>query len=148
MRISDWSSDVCSSDLIVAAWKSVSGRRLASARSAHHIDGLHILIGRDRLGTEFATHAAGLHPTEGRAKRRHIAIDADRAARDLPRHRRRMGAVGAPHRTAEPIVGIIGNADSLRFPIRSEEHTSELQSLMRISYAVFCLKKKKQTPNT
>src|SRR3546814_9148233 len=32
--------------------------------------------------------------------------------------------------------------------IRSEEHTSELQSLMRISYAVFCLKKKKQTPET
>src|SRR3546814_20724706 len=31
---------------------------------------------------------------------------------------------------------------------RSEEHTSELQSLMRISYAVFCLKKKKQTPRT
>src|SRR3546814_1045057 len=30
-------------------------------------------------------------------------------------------------------------------PVRSEEHTSELQSLMRISYAVFCLKKKKQT---
>src|SRR3546814_7285806 len=30
---------------------------------------------------------------------------------------------------------------------RSEEHTSELQSLMRISYAVFCLKKKKQTPD-
>src|SRR3546814_10404288 len=30
---------------------------------------------------------------------------------------------------------------------RSEEHTSELQSLMRISYAVFCLKKKKQQPN-
>src|SRR3546814_10631351 len=30
--------------------------------------------------------------------------------------------------------------------VRSEEHTSELQSLMRISYAVFCLKKKKQTP--
>src|SRR3546814_3156215 len=32
-------------------------------------------------------------------------------------------------------------------PIRSEEHTSELQSLMRISYAVFCLKKKKTTKN-
>src|SRR3546814_5001501 len=31
---------------------------------------------------------------------------------------------------------------------RSEEHTSELQSLMRISYAVFCLKKKKKTPQT
>src|SRR3546814_7962762 len=33
------------------------------------------------------------------------------------------------------------------FGIRSEEHTSELQSLMRISYAVFCLKKKKKQPN-
>src|SRR3546814_3576729 len=36
--------------------------------------------------------------------------------------------------------GIVGNAVA----VRSEEHTSELQSLMRISYAVFCLKKKKQ----
>src|SRR3546814_10550248 len=35
-----------------------------------------------------------------------------------------------------------------RTAFRSEEHTSELQSLMRISYAVFCLKKKKTTPNT
>src|SRR3546814_9109823 len=35
-----------------------------------------------------------------------------------------------------------------RAAIRSEEHTSELQSLMRISYAVFCLKKKKQSKNT
>src|SRR3546814_3199999 len=33
-------------------------------------------------------------------------------------------------------------------PVRSEEHTSELQSLMRISYAVFCLKKKKHTKTT
>src|SRR3546814_7515923 len=39
---------------------------------------------------------------------------------------------------------------SLRYLVRSEEHTSELQSLMRISYAVFCLKKKKNIvhPNT
>src|SRR3546814_6196619 len=36
----------------------------------------------------------------------------------------------------------------LREHRRSEEHTSELQSLMRISYAVFCLKKKKTQPNT
>src|SRR3546814_10037708 len=35
-------------------------------------------------------------------------------------------------------------AEDLRRDIRSEEHTSELQSLMRISYAVFCLKKKKK----
>src|SRR3546814_5143008 len=36
-----------------------------------------------------------------------------------------------------------GGPDSRDAPLRSEEHTSELQSLMRISYAVFCLKKKK-----
>src|SRR3546814_3135955 len=36
---------------------------------------------------------------------------------------------------------------NLRRPARSEEHTSELQSLMRISYAVFCLKKKKKKHN-
>src|SRR3546814_6514030 len=35
-----------------------------------------------------------------------------------------------------------GNYGHMRLPYRSEEHTSELQSLMRISYAVFCLKKK------
>src|SRR3546814_5702594 len=39
--------------------------------------------------------------------------------------------------------GAVGGAGRPRLPARSEEHTSELQSLMRISYAVFCLKKKK-----
>src|SRR3546814_4869125 len=40
-----------------------------------------------------------------------------------------------------------GHADCGQQTLRSEEHTSELQSLMRISYAVFCLKKKKITYN-
>src|SRR3546814_9264127 len=41
------------------------------------------------------------------------------------------------------------NASKARLPfMRSEEHTSELQSLMRISYAVFCLKKKQNLPST
>src|SRR3546814_4813010 len=40
---------------------------------------------------------------------------------------------------------VIAAADLLKEEWRSEEHTSELQSLMRISYAVFCLKKKKQS---
>src|SRR3546814_9506776 len=39
--------------------------------------------------------------------------------------------------------GLIGDLQGERVVARSEEHTSELQSLMRISYAVFCLKKKK-----
>src|SRR3546814_6657497 len=42
----------------------------------------------------------------------------------------------------------IGRAQVIASAFRSEEHTSELQSLMRISYAVFCLKKKKNTHNT
>src|SRR3546814_7569899 len=49
------------------------------------------------------------------------------------------GEMPAPHPAIEPGINL------LRPQARSEEHTSELQSLMRISYAVFCLKKKKQT---
>src|SRR3546814_6010197 len=50
-------------------------------------------------------------------------------------------------------VGACPHPDEISFPtptppLRSEEHTSELQSLMRISYAVFCLKKKKKTKVT
>src|SRR3546814_2013046 len=45
------------------------------------------------------------------------------------------------------LVGFVVDAE-LVFPARSEEHTSELQSLMRISYAVFCLKKKNKSINT
>src|SRR3546814_5697631 len=61
-----------------------------------------------------------------------------------PRSARRRGdAAKAPAR---------GTADAprptARTPARSEEHTSELQSLMRISYAVFCLKKKKKYQET
>src|SRR3546814_4260054 len=52
--------------------------------------------------------------------------------------RRRRAARDAAHRP-----GIGGAAQRGAGPRRSEEHTSELQSLMRISYAVFCLKKKK-----
>src|SRR3546814_1886501 len=47
--------------------------------------------------------------------------------------------------TAATGVSLCAAASATR-RIRSEEHTSELQSLMRISYAVFCLKKKKQKP--
>src|SRR3546814_7850218 len=51
-----------------------------------------------------------------------------------------LGALGIEHRLAllEPELAVLG-------PLRSEEHTSELQSLMRSSYAVFCLKKKNNT---
>src|SRR3546814_5413932 len=108
MRISDWSSDVCSSDL---------GVRVA----------LHARIGRDDVGVEpGAQHAALGFGRRGRASRK----QRRHAGRARNKH-----ATDARHRPLRPTG-------------RSEEHTSELQSLMRISYAVFCLKKKKNSKNT
>src|SRR3546814_7808191 len=66
----------------------------------------------------------------------------DRADREQSvRAGKRQGKSVGPHR---------GRGRGRRQPLarRSEEHTSELQSLMRISYAVFCLKKKKPTKQT
>src|SRR3546814_9740312 len=57
------------------------------------------------------------------------------------RHRRELVAAGVLY----PGCGLHRPADRRRGEGRSEEHTSELQPLMRISYAVFCLKKKKNT---
>src|SRR3546814_5068939 len=57
----------------------------------------------------------------------------------LPRHHAQLGErIGGVRLDLEP---------DAEFRLRSEEHTSELQSLMRISYAVFCLKKKKHHAN-
>src|SRR3546814_8780802 len=73
-----------------------------------------------------------------RLKQREAAFDRRR----LP-HRPHLDMVGAPARRAELAPALVGILLMMR--LRSEEHTSELQSLMRISYAVFCLKKKKYT---
>src|SRR3546814_3748218 len=59
----------------------------------------------------------------------------------LPTHRRRRPSTSRPSRSPTPRWA--SSRTSRCPPARSEEHTSELQSLMRISYAVFCLKKKK-----
>src|SRR3546814_7892340 len=56
-----------------------------------------------------------------------------------------FGAADGPHRSAAAAAAEVGVAAIGLEPRRSEEHTSELQSLMRISYAVFCLKKKTTT---
>src|SRR3546814_10070227 len=52
---------------------------------------------------------------------------------------------GALHNGLQGFNDLAPALKELRVTLRSEEHTSELQSLMRISYAVFCLKKKKKT---
>src|SRR3546814_6852084 len=112
MRISDWSSDVCSSDLAASKQRDdlramVGGTRRRTAwRRAHDLCRLH-----RRLVSEL----------QGQRARR-IAFGQRRAG--LPR----QGRGGAGRRLDQG---------------RSEGPTSELQSLMRISYAVFCLKKKK-----
>src|SRR3546814_6494912 len=117
MRISDGSSDVCSSDLVEAQARVNQREANASA-----IDAL------DRANQEQVRHGRKVSAT----------IGAQRAA---------MAANGIDpgFGSAEDLIDdtrMIGQEDSLAIA-RSEEHTSELQSLMRISYAVFCLKHNK-----
>src|SRR3546814_10017104 len=107
MRISDWSSDVCSSDLTGTTSRQ-SGA--ATQAGAGH-----------RPGNRCAFHAA-----LGQRKK-----PSTHGSRRQVRHRH------APE-----------NITHHGRLIRSEEHTSELQSLMSISYAVFCLKKKNKTTKT
>src|SRR3546814_2878144 len=70
----------------------------------------------------------------------------ERVRRDIAgRWGDKRGWPGADHPSAARAVVVVPGCEaSPPGKIRSEEHTSELQSLMRISYAVFCLKKKKQ----
>src|SRR3546814_7557850 len=109
MRISDWSSDVCSSDLDCPSafqWRGQAPRR----RSCLSCPCLLPLINpRPPLRVPFS--------------RPNPASSGDRRRGRRSRHRRSRGRARLPS-------------------ARSEEHTSELQSLMRTSYAVFCLKKK------
>src|SRR3546814_8641529 len=108
MRISDWSSDVCSSDL------PGEPRRLGN-------------VGQDRpvAGAQLRM-ALGAQPRPRRIDvRLPFTVDQDMADRDRVISLRQRDRMAPRHIDA-----------------RSEEHTSELQSLMRISYAVFRLKKK------
>src|SRR3546814_5332876 len=103
MRISDWSSDVCSSDLKCRRW-SVAG------------------IGTGRI----FIIVPPLH------QRRRLRETIDKQGTVM----RRIKGIARFNRCDEL------HWNNMR-ALRSEEHTSELQSLMRISYAVFCLKKNK-----
>src|SRR3546814_7261224 len=106
MRISDWSSDVCSSDL-----HTTNGRVTMKVRNQ-------ILLS----GAATIAMLASAAPA--------MAQDAAEAA-----------PAGEATGTNEIIVTAQKREQSLQdVPIRSEEHTSEIQSLMRISYAGFCVK--------
>src|SRR3546814_3381414 len=119
MRISDWSSDVCSSDLF---------SRLFGAGEEF-----------EELGHAFVDFGAllGKHPQRSAADngvlRRALDVGVVGQGRCAEREFARLDDVGA-------VAAGTGE--------RSEEHTSELQSLMRISYDVFCLNKKKRLYTT
>src|SRR3546814_4769008 len=119
MRISDWSSDVCSSDLGKAP-----GVPIPHAEQAEDDR----QVGRQRRRAEVLVHLAG-------------ALEEFVEARRPDRNHHRQ-ADGGPHRIApaDPVPEA-EDAALLNAEVghRSEEHTSELQSLMRTSYAVFCL---------
>src|SRR3546814_9978634 len=110
MRISDWSSDVCSSDL--------RGR----------ITFLSLCLKGSRYQAPW-----GAASPNGPLRRRVFGMDVPAGGTDAGRTFTPSSRVNSP---------VSSNA---LISSRSEEHTSELQSLMRISYAVFCLKKKKIT---
>src|SRR3546814_5190569 len=113
MRISDWSSDVCSSDL---------------ARRAKQ-DFVSDIVGEmDRTG-----QLGGI--VDG-FKFRLLCREADAAGAIV-----RAGRIEGGRQIRRLELRVVALARHPR-PARSEEHTSELQSLMRISYAVFCLKQK------
>src|SRR3546814_3242071 len=132
MRISDWSSDVCSSDLDYDTPDGTCIRDFihVSDLARAHVNALDYL--RDHR--ESLTLNCGY----GRGHSVREVLDGIRriSGRDIPTRI-------APRRPGDVATLV---ADPSR--LRSEEHTSELQSLMRISYAVFCLKKKKELHRT
>src|SRR3546814_8641007 len=114
MRISDWSSDVCSSDLFAR----LSAKRKRGRRPADF---------RCHIGDDRRQFVAGR------------ALSPGRPRRHRPNACRKTGPDDRPSVDQRWADG--GLFPARRAGDRSEEHTSELQSLMRISYAVFCLKK-------
>src|SRR3546814_4867392 len=126
MRISDWSSDVCSSDLV---------ERLRPGQQ----------VVAD-LG-EGGAAAGVLHAGPGQHGVEIVgAVHEDGAGLNLAADCLGRGQIRCPDRGGEAVGRIVHQAH--RLLVRSEEHTSELQSLMRISYAVFCLKKKNTKHHT
>src|SRR3546814_5244861 len=126
MRISDWSSDVCSSDLL-----ELEVRQL---RLAQHDVGAGIQPGVDAQGV--AGELLGqLERLELRLGQRGELVAGQHARLVV----RRVGLA-----EQERPVALVELVERAAVHARSEEHTSELQSLMRISYAVFCLQKKKE----
>src|SRR3546814_10908081 len=131
MRMSDWSSDVCSSDLhVVAVAEPPAPGGAAEVEvqlAAHRGSGVVVVAGvADR-----ACQAPAARAVDAEVVERETLAVADQEIQSCARHA--LAVV-----EAEVVLQVE----------RSEEHTSELQSLMRISYAVSCLKKKTSNSQT
>src|SRR3546814_8830961 len=128
MRISDWSSDVCSSDLTEDYY--VANKLMKGFIGTANIDTNSRLCMSSAVAGHMRAFGEDVVP----------ATYDDLDAADL------FVLVGSNTAWCHPIVyqRIRARCEAgAKLIVRSEEHTSELQSLMRISYAVFCLKKKR-----
>src|SRR3546814_1998960 len=121
MRISDWSSDVCSSDLNLNATNNVLAALVEAKSNAH-------LVHLGTMGV-YGYGTAGMKIPEG-----YLTVKVDTGENLVEQEILYPVNPGS-------IYHLTKTQDQLFFAYRSEEHTSELQSLIRISYAVFCLKK-------
>src|SRR3546814_10105129 len=140
MRISDWSSDVCSSDLQVLVATRLWLKEQLARTQALCIEAADVALQRARAeagvplpGYTHLQRAVVSSAGMWWAGWAEAFIDDSQRARDT-----------AAWVDANPLGSAAGYGVNLALDRdhRSEEHTSELQSLMRISYAVFCLKKK------
>src|SRR3546814_4444794 len=115
-RISDWSSDVCSADLFIITYVVEEGKRYK--------------FGDVKVESQLRD------------------FDGEKLAKNLPMHKGDWYNAKQVEDTIDNLnetAGAFGYAFAdVRPQYRSEEHTSELQSLMRISYAVYCLEQKKK----
>src|SRR3546814_2340088 len=130
MRISDWSSDVCSSDL--------HGLRFGPVVLADRVQ-IRLQVGQQRLeGAAHVRLVVGLVRLEPRALvvARQRAQEPEALVCEVGRHGRQ---INSPRNYVGAHWGATGACPRIPVAPRSEERTSELQSLMRISYAVFCL---------
>src|SRR3546814_8366429 len=150
MRISDWSSDVCSADLARRGARPSGSRSPADRRRPGRCAAPRAPTARqDGLRSWSCRHhpwnwpptlssCASSGPTKRSARVHRPGDGRDRTA-STPARGGRLSSPGEP--TARG--GVLEGGRS-RSEEHTEEHTSELQSLMRISYAVFCLKKKNE----
>src|SRR3546814_8620401 len=144
MRISDWSSDVCSSDLESVSF---TGGPSVTIKSHHNVGGL-----PERMNMKLVEPLRELFKDEVRLLGKELGLpDIFVGRHPFPGPGL---AIRIPGEVSKERCDILRKADAIYLEEirnaglydaiwqRSEEHTSELQSLMRISYAVFCLKKK------